>query len=185
MSKPNCPRPADCSSHELLCNTSSHFLHGPAGQGRLLGPGPPALQLPCSGVYRAAPGLRSPWSGLFVAFSLGFLDLTCFPVLEEYLNVGVWWAGPLPSSLLPSHRIVTVGGDMPSVLPCLPLWTHFQRSPGGWGPARRPGFTPWHDSAVGRLTGQWASVGPPEGRAVFPSVPPGPTWRAGRTLNCE
>lgn len=67
----------------------------------------------------ATPLLRclqgSPWpqnslSRLFIQFSLGFFffnNLTCFPVLEEYLNVGVWWVGtwdthcPAPSALLP------------------------------------------------------------------------------------
>lgn len=42
-----CPRPGGVSSHELLCNTNSHFLRGPAGRGggggAALGTRPPAL----------------------------------------------------------------------------------------------------------------------------------------------
>lgn len=34
--------------------------------------GQATLPCNCSGVYRAAPGLKNPWSGLFVEFSLGF-----------------------------------------------------------------------------------------------------------------
>lgn len=68
-----CPRPGGCSSHELLCNTNSHFLRGPAGRGggggRLWGPGhPPCILLRClQGSW-----LKTPWSRLFIKFSLGF-----------------------------------------------------------------------------------------------------------------
>lgn len=39
--RPNCPEACRLFLAELLCNTSSHFLHGPAGRGRLPGARPP------------------------------------------------------------------------------------------------------------------------------------------------
>lgn len=39
--RPNCPEACRLFLAELLCNTNSHFLHGPAGRGRLPGARPP------------------------------------------------------------------------------------------------------------------------------------------------
>lgn len=65
------PGPGALSGHQLLCNMRSHFLLGPA---LLVGGGVRGQATPpcnCSGVSRADPGLKTPWSRLFVKFSLG------------------------------------------------------------------------------------------------------------------
>lgn len=99
----------------LFLATSYYAIRVPISSVALLDGGgfgghttPPAIPL-----LRCLQGSPWPQNSLvkIVKFSLDFFkknnnNLTCFPVIEEYLNVGVWWVGtwdthcPAPSTLL-------------------------------------------------------------------------------------